>query len=128
MALKVVELPALNYEFTLITQIQLRDAQQNARKSIEAMAGKLHACGATSEVLISDASSGGMGVIVWRELQRGDVVNIDIKTEEVDLTLTCEVRHCRPEPRLIGAYRVGLRFQNTDRLALTSWRKLTTSA
>jgi hypothetical protein len=123
-ALQVVELPALNYSFDLITQIQLRDAQQLARKAISTMAAKLSAQGKTSEVLIGDASAGGMGVISWEELRRGDVVGVQIRSKELNADFNCEVRHCRPEPRLIGAYRVGLQFQKPDRLALTAWRKL----
>jgi hypothetical protein len=121
---QVVELPALNHEFKLITAIQMRDAQQLARKWIQTMAANLHAGGRTSEVLISDASGGGMGVFSWQELQKGDVVGIDIQSKEFQANFMCEVRHCRPEPRLVGAYRVGLQFQKPDRVALTAWRKL----
>jgi len=35
--------------------------------------------GKTSDVLISDASAGGMGVLTWDELQTGDVVEIEIE-------------------------------------------------
>lgn len=123
-AKQVVDLPALCYEFELITQIQMRDSQQSARKTVSTMVANLSACGRTSEVLISDASAGGMGVIAWEEVRKGDVVQVEIRSAEIDASFNCEVRHCRPEQRLIGAYRVGLQFQKPDRLSLVAWRKL----
>lgn len=121
---QLVELPALNYSFNLITQIQMRDSQQRARKVIETMAATLSAQGRTSELLIADASGEGMGVIAWEELRKGDVVGVAIKSKDLEASFNCEVRHCRPEFRLTGAYRVGLQFRNPDRIPLTAWRKL----
>jgi hypothetical protein len=124
-AVQMVDLPALKYEFRIITQIQLRDAQQHARKVIETMVAHLSIRGKTSEVLIADASAGGMGVLSWDELQQGDVVQVDVMSPAMQAVFMAEVRHCRPEPRILGAYRVGLHFQKPDRLSLTAWRKLT---
>jgi hypothetical protein len=124
-ALQLVELPALKYEFRIITQIQLRDAQQHARKAVETMVAHLSIRGKTSEVLVADASAGGMGVIAWEEVQQGDVVQIEVKSPAMQATFMAEVRHCRPEQRILGAYRVGLHFQKPDRLSLMAWRKLT---
>lgn len=121
---QVVELPALNYDFQLITPIQMRDAQQQARKLISAISARMSTRGRSSELLITDASAGGMGVIAWEELENGDVVGVDVRHEGLQESFNCEVRHCRPEPRLIGAYRIGLQFQKPNRLALTAWRKL----
>jgi len=123
-AKQLVELAALNYEFSLVTQVQMRDAQQQARKAIETTVAKLQACGRTSEVLIADASGDGMGVIAWEELKKGDVVQVEIKFKNFQSSFQCDVRHCRPEQRLIGAYRVGLQFRNADRIGLVSWRNL----
>lgn len=123
-AQQIVNLAALTYEFCLVTQIQMRDAQQHARKSVRTMAASLQACGRTSDLLIADASSGGMGVIAWEEVMKGDVVRVELDCEALKASFMCEVRHCRPEQRLIGAYRVGLQFKNPDRISLVSWRKL----
>jgi hypothetical protein len=123
-ATMMVQLPSITYKFNLITQVQLRDAQQHARKAVGDLVAKLHACGRTSEVMVADASALGMGIIAWEELRKGDVVQVDLHSEALTATFMGEVRHCRPEPRLIGAYRVGLKFQNPDRISLTSWRKL----
>ncbi len=123
-AKQAVSLQAQKYEFKIFTQIQLKDAHQQARKAIHTMGATLHACGKTSEALISDASSGGMGIIAWEEVQRGDVVKVDLTAESLQASFNCEVRHCRPEDRLIGAYRVGLQFRNPDRLSHYAWRKL----
>ncbi|HVT12403.1 MAG TPA: PilZ domain-containing protein [Fimbriimonadaceae bacterium] len=123
-ARQVVELPALDYDFRLITQIQMRDAQQQARKLVATMVARMATRGRNSELLITDASSGGMGVIVWDELDKGDVIRVEIKLENFAAAFNCEVRHCRPEPKLIGAFRVGLQFQQADRLSLVAWRKM----
>jgi hypothetical protein len=124
-AVQLVELPALRYEFRLITQIQLRDAKQAARKAVETMIAHVSIGGKTSEVLVADASAGGMGIIAWEEVQQGDIVKVEIKTTAMQATFMAEVRHCRPEQRILGAYRVGLHFQKPDRLSLMAWRKLT---
>jgi hypothetical protein len=124
-ALQLVELPALKYEFRIVTQIQLRDAQQQARKAVETMVAHLSIRGKTSEVLVADASAAGIGVISWEEVQQGDVVEIEIKSTAMQATFMAEVKHCRPEQRIVGAYRVGLHFQKPDRLSLMAWRKLT---
>lgn len=123
-ATKLVELPSLVYRFHLITPIQMRAAQQLARKAIGAIGAKVHTAGKTAELLITDASNEGMGVIAWQEMRTGDVVEVEIAADQIEAKLTCEVRHCRPEARLIGAYRVGLHFRNADRLAQIAWRKL----
>lgn len=123
-ATKMVDLPAVVYSFNLITQIQMRTAQQHSRKAVGAIAAKVHTCGRVADLLVTDASPAGMGVIVWSELRQGDVVDVDVSCEGGEVRLTCEVRHCRPDGRLIGAYRVGLQFKNADRLAQITWRKL----
>lgn len=123
-ATKIVDLPAMIYRFNLITPIQMRAAQQQARKAIGALAAKVRTCGRTAELLVTDASVSGMGVIAWDEMLEGDVVEIEITAQDQSFKLTCEVRHCRPASRLIGAYRVGLQFKNADRLAQIAWRKL----
>jgi hypothetical protein len=123
-AKQLVDLPALLYSFKLITQVQLRDSQQKARKLIETMVATLSACGRNSEVLVADASLEGMGVIVWEELQKGDIVQIDVKSNDLEATFMCEVRHCRPEQRITGAYRVGLLFHKPERIDLVAWRRL----
>jgi hypothetical protein len=121
---QLVNLPALTYKFKLITEVQLRDSQQKARKLIQTMAAKLSACGRTYEVLIPDASLEGMGVIMWEEIQKGDIVQVDVKCSDLEATFMCEVRHCRPEQRITGAYRVGLQFHKPERVALVAWRRL----
>lgn len=118
-ALKIDALP-----FDVITQIQLRDAQQLPRKAVATIEAQLVARGRSSEVLISDASAGGMGIMGWEELERGDVVGIEIRAGELNVDFHCMVRHCRPDGRLTGAYRIGLQFQNPERLALSAWRKM----
>lgn len=123
-ALKIAELPALQYDFRLVTPIQLRDSQQIARKTVGALAATMSTRGKATEVLITDASSGGMGIISWTELEKNDVVKIDLNCPDIVASLTCEVRHSRPEQKLIGAYRVGLEFKESDRLSLIAWRKL----
>lgn len=115
---------AYSYEFALLTPLQFRDAQQNARKIIETIQAKLSVAGKTVEVLITDASTEGMGILAWTELIEGDVIGIRIESAKLQASFDGEVRHCRPEPRLIGMYRVGLKFHNPDRLSLRSWRKL----
>ena len=122
-ATKLVDLPALICRFHLITPIQMRGAQQLARKAIGALAAKVQTCGRTAELLITDASNEGMGVIAWDEMQQGDVVEVEVTAKDLSVKLTCEVRHCRSEPRLTGSYKVGLQFKNADRLAQIAWRK-----
>jgi hypothetical protein len=124
-AQQLVDIPALKYEFQVITQVQLRDSQQLSRKAVETMVAHLSIRGRTSEVLVADASACGMGVLAWEELQKGDVVQVEVKSPAMQATFMAEVRHCRPEQRIVGAYRVGLHFQKPDRVALTAWRKLT---
>jgi hypothetical protein len=123
-ALKRVNMPALDYQFEIVTQVQFRDSQQHARKSIGAMvASYVNSDGHDSEVLVTDASGGGMGVIGWEEMKRGDTIEVEIQAGPESLCFHCEVRHCRVEPKIIGAYRLGLKFQNAERIALASWRK-----
>lgn len=123
-AMQVVQLQALDHEFELLTPIQIRESQQQARKAIGTMVATLHTVEKYSEVLIADASSGGMGVISWQELEKADEVRVDIQSEALEASFDCFVRHCRPETRLIGAYRVGLQFVNPDRISLALWRRL----
>jgi hypothetical protein len=92
------------------------------------MAANVHVCGSVSEVLITDASRDGMGVIAWEELRKGDMVLVEIQSRDIHVSMTCEVKHCRPEDRLIGAYRVGLHVAKADRLSLVAWRKIVNPA
>lgn len=123
-AQQIVNLPAHAYDFELITQIQMRDGQQLARRSVGTLSANMRANEVTSEVLVTDASAAGMGVLAWQELKSGDSVEISLESPEITATFACDVRHCRPEPHLIGAYRIGLQFREPDRVAVTSWRKL----
>ena len=120
-AREMLSCPGPVYEFRPVTEIQLRQAQQQARKAIATMAATLSARDVLAELLIVDASANGMGAIAWQEFRRGDVVDVDVESAGTGLSFSCEVRHCRPEPRLIGAYRIGLQFRNPDPDTLDAW-------
>ena len=123
-ALHMVNLPAYNYPFAVITAVQLRDGQQTFRKALSALNARMHYYGEDYEVLLTDGSPAGMGALVWRELRQGSRVEITVTSGDVESAFDCEVRHCRPDERLPGSYRVGLKFETADRIALVTWRRL----
>ncbi len=110
--------------FEVTSSIQLRPASQKHRKALDALKATLAYDGKDCDVLVADGSAGGIGVLSWEELKKGSTVEILIQLQPLQARFTCEVRHCRPEPQSIGAYRIGLVFQNPDQSTSEAWRNL----
>jgi|GEM_PF-6852181 len=123
-ALDVAGLPAYDYRFCPATEIQLRKAHQHARRAVTSVLASLRIGDGASDLLIVDASQTGLGAIGWRELAKGDIVEIRFESSGRNVSFNCEIRHCRPEPRLIGAYRLGLLFKHPDPASVSVWKQL----
>lgn len=123
-ALGSLSLPSLEYEFCVETPIRREEMHQEARRLIDPVDATLNAAGERRKVLVVDASPGGMGILAWREQEVGDPVVVEIEGTGISARFDATVRHCRAEPQIPGAYRVGLRFEDPDGLSLAAWREL----
>jgi hypothetical protein len=70
-------------------------------------------------VTICDVSPGGVGLITEFSIRTGEVVDVCVEGVEV----RAEVRYCRRQ-RDTGAYRVGLKLKELDRVTRARWTEV----
>lgn len=110
--------------FELISPIQFRKSQQTPRKFMTDVSASFVYEGVAHEAIVTDASSTGVGILSLQELVQGDVIQVTLKNRQFNEEFFAEVRHCRADSKLPGAYRVGMLFKEVDRVAASNWRRL----
>ena len=123
-AAKVVQLDFEQAQFNLLSSIQFRDSQQLPRKVMSDLRASFTYQGTIFDAIVIDGSPQGVGLLSFQELQKGDVVEIRLSGNQFQVEFFAEVKHCRPESALTGAFRVGLQFRQEERIASSSWKKL----
>lgn len=121
---KVLHVGYQQARFELVSQIQFRKSQQVPRKVLADVKAAFIAQGASHEAIVADASATGVGLLSFTEVVQGDVIEVQLESRTFGESFLAEVRYCRPERKLPGAFRIGLLFRDNDRVAFSSWRKL----
>ncbi|MGV3615529.1 MAG: PilZ domain-containing protein [Fimbriimonas sp.] len=76
------------------------------------------------EASLRDISPSGLGVLSPSPVPRGGVLRISAYTSAGQVNAEVEVRYCRKVGEQPEAYRVGLKFNNLDRVNRARWNTL----
>ena len=121
---QIITVKELDFEFEVTSQVRQHASSGDFRLSVSSMTAQIRIDEEnTFEVSVLDISDKGIGMLSQNNLNRGDLVTVDLFTPAGLVTAPAEVRYCRPEIGVTGFYRLGLRILELERAALQRWKQ-----
>lgn len=113
--------------FTPIRHIRSTEESKACRKSAQLLVGSVRRSSGELDVAICDVSPSGAGLIVSKALKVGEQVELVVTSEDRELLLTGQVRHCKEE-RGSKMFRAGICFGDLNRIDSAVWSKFIEAA
>lgn len=105
-------------------QVRFMPSRERARLCVEGISGVFKHNGVDTPFSVSDVSLAGCGLVAPYAIQRGTKLDLDIDTPQGHVRCVGEVRYCKPDPEIPGAYRFGMLLDTMGRLEMARWSKL----
>lgn len=114
-----------SFVFELVEQPKISAASEAPRMSVSNYICTFLWDGLRGEGSLVDVSITGIGMISSSSLNKGDVLELTIKTPNGEVFCGGIVKYCRPIPDTFE-YRIGIELSFSDRLVLARWQRLFT--
>lgn len=110
--------------FSIATEPKFVPSSEDARALVDGLkcAMKLGWFESVTDVL--DISAGGMGLRSTVPVEKGEEVTLTVFSGVGEVHATGVVRYCRTIDGLVGTYRLGIEFDEFDRLNSAKWGRL----
>lgn len=110
--------------FRIHEQVRYLPSRERARLAVEGITGKFKYQGVDTPFSVSDVSLQGCGLVVPFQVPRGAKLTLDIDTPQGLINCSGEVRYCKQDADIPGAYRIGMLLDIMARLESARWTKL----
>lgn len=123
---KILSAGDLEFEFLITTAIATRSAQEEPRFAVQSAQGQFTYEGGSAEVILLDASLGGLGLRTDQNIPKGTVGLVRIETPHGAVTLKAIVQYCRSEGGggAHDTFRLGMKIEEIDRLGQARWNQM----
>ena len=105
-------------------QVRFMPARERARLCVEGISGVFNHNGVDTPFSVSDVSLAGCGLVAPYAVQRGTKLYLEVDTAQGPIKCSGEVRYCKPDIEIPGAYRLGMSLDTMSRLEMARWAKL----
>ncbi len=96
-------------------------AQETIRLAVSNMEITIFADSEQVQAIVKDISPNGLGVVLDKAIQKGEIVQIALSTSHGSIESKAEVRYCRS---VGGQFRIGLQFTDMARIDKGRWIRL----
>lgn len=128
-AANVVESPAANYCFKVVSQLEYLPPTEEARHMVGGWVVQVASpSGNFANAFLSDVSEAGAGILGPVAYQRGDIVSVHLDAMEKSLDLEAEIRYSVKSKIVPDMYKSGLKFREFGRLEGAVWRNFLKAA
>ena len=97
---------------------------EEVRYCVEGVVGILQMDGMDVEFVVGDVSRSGIGGYSYTQVERGTKCDFSIDSSFGQIRGSGEVRYCRPDPKDITRYRIGLQVKEIGRIESARWHKM----
>lgn len=107
--------------FSIHQSMRLLTPSEEARVFVGDVEGSLQGDLLDIDIIILDISRRGAGILAPIPVSAGERVRLEVDTPTGTVTCYGEVRYCKPDSRVFGHYRAGLRLEEMDRIEKARW-------
>lgn len=97
---------------------------EEVRYCVEGVVGVLQFDGMDVEFVVGDVSRSGIGGYSYTQVERGTKCDFVIDSSFGQIRGSGEVRYCRPDPKDLTRYRIGLQVIDIGRIESARWHKM----
>ncbi len=105
-------------------QVRYMPSRERARLRIEGLGGAFNYNGVDTPFSLNDVSLAGCGIVTPYSIPRGAKLNLHIDTDQGVVKCVGEVRYCKPDGNIEGAFRLGILLEPMGRLETARWNNL----
>lgn len=118
----------VSLSFAPIRQVKSSDDYKSCRKSAQLLVGSVRRSSGELDVAICDVSPAGAGIMISKELKIGEKIELIVNSDDRELSLAAQVRHCSKDKKSAGMYRVGVQFIEMNRIDTAVWTRFMEAA
>jgi len=124
MPVRAVKITKEDSVFSCLAEPKISDSNESARIKCSAIPLTIYANGFDFEASTLDIAPGGIGILSPLPMVKGDIVEVQIRTAHGEIKTKAVICYNKDlDKELEGHYRVGLKFDELDRVNKARWQR-----